>query len=325
MTDTAALADLLVSNGGFDSADARLRLRYMREAKILPNAPVGRKARIKLPQIETVHAVAGVLGCVAPGAQIHAAAIVRERWWAPLFRREIGSGHTLSPGTPLLIDDTVIRPCFGECLVDMIEFMVANPGFLPTPDTHLEIRPGNHSRISYEKVTGANPAHIDVFLGASIHPGLLPNPSHVVTVAFVPSGLLQSLAQFISLCREDARQQGVTIDTSEAHEALRFPADTPAMPLFPERSRRTPESAKDSEPAHTTPEPESTKVAEGTTPPATFDETPAMKPGTPHNGAYSLSLTKRATADSRSVKTRIHGESRDGRFTIQNPAGQAFA
>ncbi len=325
MTDTAALADRLASHGGFDPADVKMRLRYMREGGILPNAPVGRKGRNKLPQIEAVHAAAALIACVAHGPQIHAPAIVRERWWAPLWRREIGSGHTLSAGTPLVIDDAAIRHCFGEALVDVIEFMVASPDFVPNPDTYLEMRPGNHSRISYEKVQGANPAHIDIFLGASSHPGLLPNPSHVVTLTLVPGGLLRSLAQFVALSREDARQQGVTIETAEAFEALRFPPEMPAMPLFPERSRRMPESAKDSEPLDTTAEPESTKAAEGTTPPAAFDETPAMKPGAPHNGAYSLSLTKRATADSRGVKTRTHGESRDDRFGRQNPAGHAFA
>ena len=327
MTDTAALADCLASHGGLDSADVKLRLRYMREAGILPNAPVGRKGRNKLPQIEAVHAAAALVACVAHGPQIHAAAIVRERWWAPLWRREIGSGHALAAGTALVIDGALPLPCFGEALIDLIEFMAADPSYVPKPDTGLEMMPGNQSRLRYEAVPGGNPAHTDIFLGASSHPAILLNPSHVVTRTSVPAGLLQSLARFVMLCREGARQQGVTIETAEAFEALRFPPEMPAMPLFPERSRRTPEGARDSETLDTTADPESTKAAEGTTPPAAFDETPAMKPsaGAPHNGAYSLSLTKRATADSRSVKTRIHGESRNDRFGRQNPAGHAFA
>ena len=321
LTDTAALADLLVPYVGRDPADTKLRLRYMREERILPNARTGRKARDVLPQIEAVHGAAALVALMIGGPQIHAAAAVRERWWAPLYRRELGPGY--SAGKSLALDDDGVRPCFGEAVIDAIEFMVANPQFEPGPDTHIGLRPGNHSYVSYQDVPGRNPAHTDVFLGGST--GRMPHPLSIVTHTIVPGGLVQRLARFITICRESAAQQGVTIDTAEAYEALRFPPELPAMPLFPERSRRTPESAKDSEPLNTTAEPENTKAAEGTTPPATFDETPAMKPGAAHNGAYSLSLTKRATADSRSVKTRPRGESRDGQFARQNPAGHAFA
>jgi hypothetical protein len=233
MANVTVLTDRLIEASGLDGADVRLRARYLREAGLLPTLPRGgRGGRSTAPQIEIVHAVVLLLGCLAAGPQLRAPEAVRALWALPMaaqsnllkrHERTVEQGQIyghkgtgLSFGQVLLwFVETATKPDQHEMLLALFETVRV-----------LQSRP--QGRIYY-------PDRVEYFIDPN-EPPFSRYRAPMETMTFATPAVFLELAEVVMQSRREAARLGIPIPWQEAWRALGFdppPHMFPQHPLVP--------------------------------------------------------------------------------------------
>lgn len=234
MTNVMALTDRLIEASGLDAADVRLRARYLREAGLLPNAPKGgRPGRKAPPQIETVHAVILLLGCLATGPQMRTPEAVKALWALPMAAQAgILKHHDQTVEQGPAHANKGMGLSFGQVLLSFTG-LAASPDqdpklFMAAFEQVVVVPSRPQGRIHY-------PDRAEYFISPG-EPSFSRYRAPVETMTIAPPFIFLELAEIVIESRRQAAQLGIAIPWQEAWRALGFepPREMfPQMPLVP--------------------------------------------------------------------------------------------
>jgi hypothetical protein len=244
------LADCLV-HAGVDGKHVRTIKRYLHEAGILP--PTARSNRA---QIEAVHAVALLVGCVVHEHQIHAVEATLTAWrlreTASSERHEDPSGNLLHRAANVRLGATT----FGRTLTGIVSDTAAALLDSRSPSelcSQVFVWRGSaYAQIQFQDRLQDYRLH---FRGTRLR-YLAPPTDRIAVTAKIPWKTLLSLARLVAASRQLAVERGITIEQDSTWAALE-----PSTPTEPNSEQDT---APTSETTEAVEEPPST--ASGTDP-----------------------------------------------------------